>query len=164
MLRRRASDDRGVMTVVLAVTLLGLLALTGLVIDGGRAYADRRAMQNAADAAALAGAGALNTILFNSTGQEKAVSDAVTASLAANRVNGGADCRLTDESGSDLDACPTTNTGTGLPATVAGVSVRSRDSQSTSFLKVLGISGFSASASATAQIQALRNGSSPFMI
>lgn len=164
MLRNRPSDERGVMTVLLAVTLLALLGLTGLVIDGGRAYADRRAVQNAADAAALAGAGALNGILFDSTGQEKKVYDAVVASLAANRVNGGPDCGLTDESGNDVGACPATNTGSGLPAGVAGVSVRSRDSQSTSFIKVLGISGFSVSASATAQIQALRSGSSPFMI
>ncbi len=160
----RISDDQGAMTVLLAVTLLALLGLTGLVIDGGRAYADHRAVQNSADAAALAGAGALNDILFNSTGQEKNVYDAVVASLAANNVNGTPDCRLTDEAGNDLGACPSTNTGTGLPATVAGVSVRARDSQSGTFIKVLGISGFSTSAPATAQIQALRSASSPFMI
>ncbi len=164
MVRSRISDDRGAMTVLLAVSLVALLGLTGLVVDGGRAYADRRAVQNAADAAALAGAGALNEILFNSTGQEEKVYDAVMASVAANHVNGTPDCRLTDEAGSDLGPCPSTNTGAGLPAAVAGVSVRTRDSQSGSFIKVLGISGFSVSAPATAQIQALRSGSAPFMI
>ena len=73
MVRSRISDDRGAMTVLLAVSLVALLGLTGLVVDGGRAYADRRAVQNAADAAALAGAGALNEILFNNTGQEEQV-------------------------------------------------------------------------------------------
>jgi hypothetical protein len=164
MPRRRTSDDRGAMAVLLAVSLVALLGLTGLVIDGGRAYADRRAVQNSADAAALAGAGALNEILFDSTGQEKKVYDAVVASVAANHVNGSPDCRLTDEAGNDLGACPTSNTGSGLPSTVAGVSVRARDSQSASFIRVVGIAGFSVSAQATAQIQALRDGSSPFMI
>jgi Flp pilus assembly protein TadG len=152
------------MTVLVAVSLLAFLGLTGLVIDGGRAYADHRAVQNAADAAALAGAGALNGILFDSTGQESAVYDAVAASLTANRVNGTPGCRLVDENQTDLGACPTTDTGAGLPATVAGVAVNARDSQSASFIKALGIQGFSASATATAQIQSLRQGASPFMI
>jgi len=164
VLRPRRSDERGTITVLLAISLLSLLGLTGLIIDGSRAYADHRAVQNAADAAALAGAGALNQILFDNTGQEGAVHDAVVASLAANHVNGTPDCRLVDEAGTDLGACPSTATGAGLPATVAGVSVRARDSQSGSFIKAVGISGFSASASATAQIEALRSGSSPFMI
>jgi Flp pilus assembly protein TadG len=148
----------------MAISLLSLLGLTGLVVDGGRAYADHRATQNAADAAALAGAGALNGVLFNSAGQEATVHDAVVASLAANHVNGTVDCRLVDQAGTDLGACPATNTGAGLPATVDGVAVTARDSQNGSFIKALGISGFSAAASATAQIEALRGGSSPFMI
>jgi Flp pilus assembly protein TadG len=162
--RNRIRDERGAMMVFLAIALVALLGLTGLVIDGGRAYADHRTVQNSADAAALAGAGALNQILFNSTGQEKAVYDAVVASIGTNGSNGTTECRLVDQNRADLGACPTTNTGTGLPATVAGVSVRARDSQPGSFIKVLGVSTFSASATAKAQIQALREGSSPFMI
>jgi Flp pilus assembly protein TadG len=164
MLRLRRSDERGTITVLLAISLLALLGLTGLVVDGGRAYADHRAVQNAADAAALAGTGALNQILFDNAGQESAVYSAVVASLAANNVNGSPGCRLADQAGADLGACPTADTGAGLPATVAGVSVTARDSQGGSFIKALGISGFSASASARAQIEALRSGSSPFMI
>jgi len=166
--RQRRTDDRdgerGAFVVLMAVSILALLGLTGLVVDGGRAYADHRATQNAADAAALAGAGALNSVLFAGAGQEAVVYNAVVASLAANNVNGSPDCRLVDQAGGDLGDCPTANTGAGLPAAVAGVSVRARDSQSGSFIKALGISGFSASASATAQIEALRAGSSPFMI
>lgn len=156
--------ERGAITVLVAISILALLGLTGLVVDGGRAYADHRATQNAADAAALAGAGALNQVLFGSAGQEAVVHDAVVASLAANQVNGSPDCRLVDQAGTDLGACAATDTGAGLPPTVAGVAVTARDSQSGSFIKALGISGFSASASATAQIEALRAGSSPFMI
>lgn len=160
----RMREEQGAMMPFLAISLVGLLGLGGLVIDGGRAYADRREVQNSADAAALAGAGALNSILFSSTGQEKKVYDAVAASITANKTNGAFDCRLVDEAKNDLGACPTTNTGAGLPSNVAGVLVRARNTQTASFLKVLGISDFSASAPATAQIQAIRGGSFPLMV
>ncbi|HOQ98432.1 MAG TPA: pilus assembly protein TadG-related protein [Anaerolineae bacterium] len=48
--------ERGQTLVVVAVLIVGLVAFLGLVIDGGNVYAERRQMQNAADAAALAGA------------------------------------------------------------------------------------------------------------
>jgi hypothetical protein len=163
-MHQRRTDDRGAFTVLLAVSMLALLGLAGLVLDGGRAYATRRTVQNAADAAALAGTAALNEVLFDSTGQEGVVYQAVAASLAANHVNGAPDCRLVDQARQDLGPCPQADTGAGLPTAVAGVSVRARDSQGATFIKAVGIDGFSASAAATAQIQALRSGSSPFMI
>lgn len=161
---QRRSDERGAFTVLMAVSMLSLLALAGLVIDGGRAYAARRAAQNAADAAALAGTAALNQVLFDNTGREGAVYEAVVASLAANRVDATPECRLVDQARHDLGPCPETDTGAGLPGSVAGVSVRARDSQESSFMQAVGIDGFSAAADATAQVQALRSGSSPFMI
>ncbi len=48
--------ERGQTLVVVAVMIVLLVAFLGLVIDGGNVYAQRRQMQNAADAAALAGA------------------------------------------------------------------------------------------------------------
>ena len=56
--RRRSlppwSDDRGATMILFAVVLIGLLALSGLVIDGGRLFAERRQQQNAADFASMA--------------------------------------------------------------------------------------------------------------
>ncbi len=51
--------ESGQALVIVAVILVALVGLLGLVIDGGNVYAQRRQMQNAADAAALAGARAL---------------------------------------------------------------------------------------------------------
>lgn len=51
-----ASDERGQVLVQVALTLIVLLISVGLAIDIGNAYGERRQMQNAADAAALAGA------------------------------------------------------------------------------------------------------------
>ncbi len=46
---------RGQALVLLALGIVGLIGLTALAIDGGRAFADRRHAQNAADNAAYAG-------------------------------------------------------------------------------------------------------------
>lgn len=45
--------------VIVALALLGLIALVALAVDGGNLMAERRQMQNAADAGALAGARAI---------------------------------------------------------------------------------------------------------
>ena len=56
---RNIGDESGQVLVIVALGIIGLLAVVGLAIDGGHVYQERRAMQNAADAAALAGARAL---------------------------------------------------------------------------------------------------------
>lgn len=48
--------QEGQVVVIVALVLVGLLALLGLVLDGGLLYLARRQAQNAADAAAWAGA------------------------------------------------------------------------------------------------------------
>jgi Flp pilus assembly protein TadG len=54
-------EERGQQVVMVALLLPVLLAVIGLVIDLGMVYARRQQAQNAADAAALAGAAALCT-------------------------------------------------------------------------------------------------------
>jgi hypothetical protein len=50
------SSEHGQALVIIAVAMIGLVAITGLAIDGSVAYSNRRHAQNAADTAALAGA------------------------------------------------------------------------------------------------------------
>ncbi len=52
----RRADQAGQALVVLALALVALIGFVGLGLDGAEAFAQRRKMQNAADAAALAGA------------------------------------------------------------------------------------------------------------
>ncbi len=54
---KRNARETGQAVVVIAVSLLVLLGIAGLAVDGGMLYSDRRNAQNVADAAALAGAG-----------------------------------------------------------------------------------------------------------
>lgn len=51
-----ARSERGQAIVLIVVAILGLIAITGLAVDGGMAFANRRQAQNAADASVLAGA------------------------------------------------------------------------------------------------------------
>src|SRR5207302_11018596 len=47
-------DERGVAGVLVAVSMLALIALVMLAVDGGGLYVKRRQMVNASDAAAIA--------------------------------------------------------------------------------------------------------------
>lgn len=51
-----SKKEKGQTLVMLVLGVVGLIALTGLAIDGGAAFADRRHAQNAADNAALSAA------------------------------------------------------------------------------------------------------------
>ncbi len=53
-MNKRVPLQRGQALVLLAIGIVGLIGLTALAIDGGRAFADRRKAQNAADNAAYA--------------------------------------------------------------------------------------------------------------
>jgi Flp pilus assembly protein TadG len=79
------SNDRGQTIVLFAMVLVAVVAMVGLVIDGGATYGQRRLQQNAADMAALAGA----TTEING-GTSAAVQADAQAVAAANFSNAGA--------------------------------------------------------------------------
>ena len=62
-------DERGAITIHVAIALIALLSFTTIVIDYGIMWVARRQGQNAADAAALAGAG---TLSLDPTGYDEA--------------------------------------------------------------------------------------------
>jgi hypothetical protein len=51
---RRVENEHGAVAVIVALSLIALLGIGALVIDGGNLYWERRQLQNSADAAALA--------------------------------------------------------------------------------------------------------------
>ena len=59
-MRRLARDERGQVAPLVAVCLLGFMAIAGLVIDGGMMFSTRRGLQALADGAARAGAMAVD--------------------------------------------------------------------------------------------------------
>ena len=56
MNRKKLNLQRGQALVLVALAMIALMAMLALVLDGGNTFMNRRAMQNASDAGALAGA------------------------------------------------------------------------------------------------------------
>jgi Flp pilus assembly protein TadG/uncharacterized Zn-binding protein involved in type VI secretion len=56
---RNRPSEKGQALVLIVLTMVVLLGFTALAVDGGMVYSDRRHAQNAADAASLAGGGAV---------------------------------------------------------------------------------------------------------
>jgi hypothetical protein len=84
-LRRRlvriGHEDEGVVTAFVVVIVLALILLAGLVLDGGLALAAKVQAIDDAQAAARAGAQAIDLPMYRATGQ--IVLDAATASADA---------------------------------------------------------------------------------
>ncbi len=56
VIKQFCQDESGAVMVLVALGMVVLIGMMGVVIDGGRGYLERQKMQNALDAAALAGA------------------------------------------------------------------------------------------------------------
>lgn len=159
----RCADERGATLVFFAISILAIFGLMGVVVDGGRAYSERRQMQNASDASALAGTRALDKVLFESVVDESTIYNAALSQATSN----GSDpttfeCQLVDEQRTPLQACPETDVA-GLPPNAAGVMVNTDNTRPTAFIQVVGQDAFTVAATATAQIQAVRGGSGPLL-
>jgi len=55
-MRKNNNTERGQALILIVFAIVGLIGITGLTVDGGIAYSDRRKAQNAADTAAYAAA------------------------------------------------------------------------------------------------------------
>jgi Flp pilus assembly protein TadG len=97
-LRSFADDDTGAVAPLVALLLGVLLAFCALALDFGNVYAHRRALQNAADAAALAGAREVQLQMVGDSNSDPAYQAAVFASRHDVKVLG--------------PTCPTSGNGT----------------------------------------------------
>jgi uncharacterized membrane protein len=124
-------EERGQVMVFAAILMTGLVSVVGLVTDGGIVFSQRRDLQNAADAAALAGAMQIDEDAYRASGQvvldERAAREAATQYL---------------EGEGDLDYS--------VQVSPEGVQVSVSRQASTSFLRLVGINGVDISASSAA--------------
>jgi Flp pilus assembly protein TadG len=89
MLRRKSSTERGQVLIIFAFAFIAIIMLLALLFDGAQALVLRRQMQDASDAAALAGANViqgLNPPQCSATAGSPVVA-AAKASVAANLPN-----------------------------------------------------------------------------
>ncbi len=66
---RPLRGDEGQVLVMVALMMVGVVSVVGLVSDGGLVFAQRRDLQNVADAAAAAGAMQIDEAAYRSTGE-----------------------------------------------------------------------------------------------
>ena len=149
-LRLPRRGESGQTLVLFAGGLIALIAMVGLVIDGGNAYVQQRVTQNGLDAAAEAGTVQLARRLLGVPGTDaewdQRVADLVNVTATSNSITRVDVPSYVDHDGTDLGPV---GTGT-IPANTQGVRVGgSRDFQ-TYFAGVIGLSQFTASATATA--------------
>ena len=129
---RRLHGDEGQVLVMVALMMVGVVSVVGLVSDGGLVFAQRRDLQNVADAAAAAGAMQIDEAVYRSTGEvvldEQLARDAAVLYLDA-------------EDGLDyvVNVLPDR------------VEVAVSRQATTGFLRVIGIDGIEVSASASAE-------------
>lgn len=163
--RRSPRDERGVTLITVALSMTAILGVASLSIDGGRMFGARRQAQNAADAAAAAGAEALFAYQYAATTSSPAapssINQAVVDKLAQNNMT-GTSCSLVDATGSITKACADADDSdlTSASGVVAGATL----SQATALAGVIGINRFNATARATAEVQPLVSASAPFIV
>lgn len=76
-------DERGQVFAIVVVMALGLLAIAGLVIDGGLVFAAKRDLQATADAAARAGASVIDEALYRRSKGRRSLLDPEGAEAAS---------------------------------------------------------------------------------
>ena len=164
MFRTRRPDERGQVLVIVAGVLVIIVAMVGLVIDGGYAWGQQRATQNASDAASEAGA---IQLARNLAGVSPAATDAdvlaaVNAAATSNGIGAPTAC-YTDFNGHPITAAGSQTgnanscsgaamVGGGVIATGAfGVRAEGSKTFPTFLMRVIGFSSLTTSATATAR-------------
>lgn len=146
MSRHTKHGQRGQVIVLVAIALIAIVAGVAVVLEGGNAFAQQRVTQNAADAAANAGAIVLAERLGGAARTDADVETAVLASATANDLS-AVSATYTDINGASLG----TQVGSGsIPSGAAGVAADGTRTFGTFFARVLGFNQFNASADATA--------------
>lgn len=135
-------DERGQSMILIALAIVGLIAIIGLAIDGGRLHTNRRLAQNAADAAALAGGRLLLEGLCDTGGpSDAAIRQAVIEYITQN----GVPVDPNDPAANinawyvDADEQRLGIVGNGaVPNNTRGVEVETWYSEDTTFMRIVG--------------------------
>jgi Flp pilus assembly protein TadG len=147
--------QHGQAVVLFALSIIGIVALVGLIVDGGFLYVQRRTAQTSADAGALAGARALRDASSLSAIYNSAVS---TAQANAFGVTPTVTCvALVDVNGAPLATLGGSGTNCSVPtatttANASGVHVDVQITYPTIVASMLRINSLSAVGNASAQL------------
>src|SRR4029079_6271120 len=144
--------SQGQVIVIVALALVAIVAMAGLLIDGGTAFAQQRIAQNGSDETSTAGAVFIAQSLSGVARTGNDVKVAIDAVAAANGLNVLL-AEYTDDLGQPIGQNETT-AGT-IPANARGVHVRGRRSTDASFSRIIGAGQLNSDADATVVAGAL---------
>jgi Flp pilus assembly protein TadG len=157
--KKHGRHERGQVLVIVALGLVVIVAMVGVVIDGGYAWGKQRETQNGADSAAEAGA---TVLAMNVAGVVPAKTDAdvlaaVDAAATANGITadawytniGGGFVNSSGATVGSKNAAAVVGDGT-IPPNAAGVHAEGSQTFDTFLARVVGFSTFTATTSATA--------------
>lgn len=167
-MRTRCHDERGATAVLIAFSAVGLLAFSGLVMDGGNQFSQRRQMQNAADSSSTAGANALYLYKVEGAPRQNIYLDALDNAVENGASADDFSCSLVrlDAQGTEVgtDPCPETAIDPVPRDDAWKVRVTVQSETDTRLMRVVGIDSFTSSAGAAASLLAATIANSPFML
>jgi hypothetical protein len=179
---RRGRGERGSLIPLVALSMVAILLVVTLVLDGSQAYPQRRSAQNGADAAATAGASALDRAKWFGG----PVSDIYlkAKSVAVANKAAGIDCEyintqgvpvtgplgtpscgsMAEESSMGQSAMLSALAVGGVPLAANGVRITTYVDRPTTFGALSGRTKVTAKARAAATVQKLKTTGSPFIV
>jgi len=151
--RRSRDREGGQALVFVALSMTVILAATAMVLDGGNAMAQQRETQNAADAAALAGAVVLAQDMGGDDQTDSDVRTAMLQSFNRNDTAMGTSYYLDQ----DYLIVGTVGRGGAIPSDAVGIQVLGNRTFDTYLAGVVGMNQMTSGAGATAMAGALRS-------
>lgn len=150
-------NERGQTVVITALSLVVLLGLVALVIDGGYAWGKQRQIQNGSDSVAKAGAVVIQHMLAEEgVNTDGTVGCAVAAAAAANEVDLVL-AEYTDDQGDVMAPVGACGSSAAIPAGAQGVKATTEQEFNTFLAGVIGMPTLTTEADATAVVGAERN-------
>jgi Putative Flp pilus-assembly TadE/G-like len=149
---QRSDPPRGQILVIVAVGMIVMIAMVGLVIDGGNAWGQQRETQNGADSAAKAGTAEIQRMLSGATVTGNDVACATEDAAEANEVELDAAEYTTFDGtpmGVMVGAC---GSGVSIPANAQGVRATTSQEFDPFIMQAVGFGPLTARADATAVV------------
>ncbi len=157
---QRSDAPRGQVLVIVALAMVAIIAMVGLVVDGGYAWGRQRDTQNGADATAKAGTIVVQHWLAQETTPTPTdwnVACAVEEAAVANQVD-LISAEYTDAYGDPLPTpvtvgdCDASDPGVPIPLGAQGVRSRTSETFSPFLMQIVGFHELTATANATAVV------------
>jgi hypothetical protein len=143
-------SEKGQSIVIVAIVMVGLIALVGLALDGGNLFLQRRQVQNAVDASAMAGTRVLAQAICGEAGiDDAAIAQAVYGFAESNGIEDAEENVTATYVNFDLQNLGTVGDGS-IPVGATGISIDVSAEEETFFIRVVGVDKFNVNAAAIA--------------